>query len=1025
MQYYKIDNYNFVKNGDITLQPIDGKLRVELNTGLCEVEVELPYDKEKRWTKLEEWGVIKTDVFYSKNKQLFRIYNTDKGMFSLKIKARHIFFDLVKHNILDTRAVACNGQQALERILEGTKYKGHSDIDRINTCYFSVTNVVQSINGENDNSFRNRWGGEMLFDNFDIYINNRIGGDYGVRVNYSRNMEDVNLIIDRDNIVTRAYPRAYNGVMLPEKYIDSPLINKYPIVCEDYIDMSDLKLKDPNTSDEGFDTEEELYQAMRERVKALYETGIDKPKVSGNVKVAMLENSIEYKDFKGLVNIGIGDTVTVNHKDIGIDMKTRAITIEWNLVTKKYENVEFGDVEVNYFAKQDIAREQLDNILNKNGTVNAGEMEGIINAMQTKFKALRDVAQPQHQLGMLFEDKIKGSKTYGAMAIGSMGFMIASERTEDDKDWNWRTFGSGQGFFADWLVGKLMTVLITNMDRSFEIDLNKPGGALFRNNGKDAIEIKNNMIKLYNWKKNGDYIGALMSLVYGNDENKPLIGLANDIDSALSLGYALKNSKDNSSYVHFDKYNILEDDFGKPIRIWEDVDFKGHNIYNVQLRSKDNKSWITVADDELSLNYRDKYILLKDGGISIKGNISINGGEEIWISVKDTELALNYKNNYVLLKDSGITIKGDITLDGVIKNASGNVAFDPNAPIGGGSDGDWENGIMSSNQFRMLKGYEGLGRYEYRDSGGVLTIGYGITKSEPDVYNRLLDNQPVPEEMAAKEMFNVNNNRYGKPIVSKVKALGCTTQQQFDALVDLAFNAGTGIIGANNSLMNAIRRNPTDEAYIRPIWENFYIHDDAGNKLDGLVFRRIAEANIYFQGRYEKRPIPILGRNGNPTGSVVAENNGDGWLPPRIDSTGNYKTVNNAYGNGWIIPVTGGQVTALFGYYPSGAPHSGTDFGVPEGTPVRASKEGTVIKRRELTTSYGKYLFIDHGGGLVTIYAHNSELLVNEGDTVKAGQIIAKSGNTGNSTGPHCHWELRVNGVAKNVAPSLKIGDTV
>ncbi|MDK0871159.1 phage tail spike protein [Clostridium perfringens] len=415
MQYYKIDNYNFTKNGDITLQPIDGKLRVELNTGLNEIEFELGYDKEKRWTRIEEWGVIKTDVFYSKNKQLYRIYNIDKGMFSLKIKARHIFFDLVKHNLLDTRAVACNGQQALERILEGTKYKGHSDINRINTCYFCVTNIVQALNGENDNTFRNRWGGEMLFDNFDIYINNRIGGDYGVRVNYSRNMEDVNLIIDRDNIVTRAYPRAFDGIMLPEKYIDSPLINKYPLICEDYIDMSDLKLKDPNTSnDEGFDTEEELYQAMRERMKKLYEGGIDKPKISGNVKVAMLENSIEYKDFKGLVNISIGDTVTVNHKDIDIDMKTRAITIEWNLVTKKYENVEFGDVEVNYFAKQDIAREQLDNILNKNGTVNAGEMEGIINAMQTKFKALRDVAQPQHTLGMLFEDKIKGSKTYGA-----------------------------------------------------------------------------------------------------------------------------------------------------------------------------------------------------------------------------------------------------------------------------------------------------------------------------------------------------------------------------------------------------------------------------------------------------------------------------------------------------------------------------------------------------------------------------------------------------------------------------------
>lgn len=675
MQYYKIDNYNFVKNGDITLQPIDGKLRVELNTGLCEVEVELPYDKEKRWTKLEEWGVIKTDVFYSKNKQLFRIYNTDKGMFSLKIKARHIFFDLVKHNILDTRAVDCNGQQALERILEGTKYKGHSDIDRINTCYFCVTNIVQAINGENDNSFRNRWGGELLFDNFDIYINNRIGGDYGVRVNYSRNIEDVNLIIDRDNIITRAYPRAYNGVMLPEKYIDSPLINKYPLICEDYIDMSDLKLKDPNTSnDEGFDTEEELYRAMRERMKKLYEGGIDKPRVSGNVKVAMLENSIEYKDFKGLVNIGIGDTVTVKHKDIDIDMKTRAITIEWNLVTKKYENVEFGDVEVNYFAKQDIAREQLDNILNKNGTVNAGEMEGIINAMQTKFKALRDVAQPQHQLGMLFEDKIKGSKTYGAMAIGSMGFMIASERTEDDKDWNWRTFGSGQGFFADWLVGKLRTVLIENMDGSFQMDLNKPGGMLFKNNGKDAIKIERNMVQLFNWKKNGDYIGALMSLIRGDDENKPILGLANTISSALTIGYEEKDSNKVPSYLEFDKYNILKDKNNKPVRVYEDIDFKNRNLYSAVLSSLNDKCYIYNNDEKTIIKHEDVTIKLEKGKI---------------------------------------TLDGDVVLNGVIKNTSGNLVLDPNAPQGGGVDGSdsLRNKVVNSARKLIGKPYVWGGNY--------------------------------------------------------------------------------------------------------------------------------------------------------------------------------------------------------------------------------------------------------------------------------------------------------------------------
>lgn len=982
MQYYKIDNYNFVKNGDITLQPLDGKLRVELNTGLCEVEVELPYDKEKRWTKLEEWGVIKTDVFYSKNKQLFRIYNTDKGMFSLKIKARHIFFDLVKHNILDTRAVACNGQQALERILEGTKYKGHSDIDRINTCYFCVTNIVQAINGENDNSFRNRWGGEMLFDNFDIYINNRIGGDYGVRVNYSRNMEDVNLIIDRDNIVTRAYPRAFDGIMLPEKYIDSPLINKYPIVCEDYIDMSDLKLKDPNTSnDEGFDTEEELYQAMRERMKKLYEGGIDKPKISGNVKVAMLENSIEYKDFKGLVNIGIGDTVTVNHKDIDIDMKTRAITIEWNLVTKKYENVEFGDVEVNYFAKQDIAREQLDNILNKNGTVNAGEMEGIINAMQTKFKALRDVAQPQHTLGMLFEDKIKGSKTYGAMAIGSMGFMIASERTEDDKDWNWRTFGSGQGFFADWLVGKLRTVLIENMDGSFQMDLNKPGGMIFRNNGLKSMLIENNALKMFNWKKDEQYIGGLTSLIAGDNKEKPLVGLTNSPKAAINIGYEKKeDTKVVPSYVQFDKYNVLGDEDGKPIRIWEDIDAKGSSVYNINLKSKDDKSWITVKDGELSLKYKDQFLMITD---------------------------------------KGITLKGDVILDGVIKNTSGRTLIDPNNfGIGGGDFedtlGNVSKGIPSRKYFRYVKGIEGLQAYPGNIGDGQITYGYGVTKANEPTYFAKLGPAPCSEETASKVLFELIPDRYGSLVKNQMLKDGVDLNKVpihiFDAFVDLCYNTGY----YNSRMYRAWK----DGASIDSIYNDWLTYATMPGTIfqDGLERRRKEEAEMFKNANYMMSSIGILNAHGGQIGTVK----GDGYFP---SFTGNFKTITNDYGK-WILPVSG-SVTALFGHYPSGAKHTGTDIGCPEGTPVRACRDGVVIKRRELTYSYGKYLFVDHGGGLVTIYGHNSKLLVNEGDHVKQGQVIALSGSTGNSTGNHCHIELRYNGTPVDFAPSLKIGDTV
>lgn len=676
MQYYKSSNTNFNKNGDITLQLNTGTLRVELNTGINEIEFEIPYDKQKRWKKVNEWGVVKCKVFYSKNRQLYRIYNVTKGMFGLKCSARHIFFDLIKHTILDNRAVATNGQRALDIILDGTNFKGHSDIEKIATAYFVKLNAIQAINGDKENSFRNRWGGEMLYDNFDIYVNTRIGKDNGIRIKYKRNMEDVSLTVDRDSIITKGCPVAYDGKMLPEKYICSQLINKYPIVCEGFIDVSDLKLKDPeNQDDEGFDTEEELYNAMRERMVYLYNNGLDKPKVSGSVKLANLANTIDYKDFKNLERVGIGDTVTIDHEEIGIDIKTRCIVIEWDLVTEEIINTEFGDVEVNYFDKQEIVNGKLENILNNNGTVNPSKMEGIIDALQTKFKALRDVAQPQHVLGMLFEDKIKGSKTYGAMAIGSMGFMIASERTEDDKDWDWRTFGSGQGFFADWLVGNLMTVLITNKDKSFEMDLRKPGGMIFRNNGIKSMLIENNALKMFNYKIDGQYIGGLISLILGSDENKPLVGLTNSINSAINIGYEKEgDSTKVPPYMQLDKFNILKDDFGKAIRIWEDIDCKLHNIYNVFLRSMNDKNWIRVSDEELALNFGDNYFLFKNGK---------------W------------------------TLKGDLVLDGVIKNTSGNLVLDPNAPQGGGVDGSdsLRNSVVNSARKLIGKPYVWGGNY--------------------------------------------------------------------------------------------------------------------------------------------------------------------------------------------------------------------------------------------------------------------------------------------------------------------------
>lgn len=101
--------------------------------------------------------------------------------------------------------------------------------------------------------------------------------------------------------------------------------------------------------------------------------------------------------------------------------------------------------------------------------------------------------------------------------------------------------------------------------------------------------------------------------------------------------------------------------------------------------------------------------------------------------------------------------------------------------------------------------------------------------------------------------------------------------------------------------------------------------------------------------------------------------------------------------------------------------HTGMDFGVPSGTPVHAMADGEVIIAK-YSSGYGNYIVINHGSGISTLYAHNSKLLVSVGDKVKGGQVISKSGNTGYSTGPHCHFEVRKNGTPIDPAPYAIIG---
>lgn len=120
-----------------------------------------------------------------------------------------------------------------------------------------------------------------------------------------------------------------------------------------------------------------------------------------------------------------------------------------------------------------------------------------------------------------------------------------------------------------------------------------------------------------------------------------------------------------------------------------------------------------------------------------------------------------------------------------------------------------------------------------------------------------------------------------------------------------------------------------------------------------------------------------------------------------------------------IMPASG-RITSDFGYrkhpiYHRIIFHDGIDIAAPRGTAVRAVADGVVIFAGR-KSGYGNTIMINHGFGYVTLYGHNSQLMVKDGQKVKKGEVIAKVGSTGSSTGPHLHYEVHVNGALKNPA---------
>ena len=426
IQVYSADNTNYEANGNITLMPSNAGVNVEMN-GTWSAEIEHPIDTDGRWRYIVEENVVKMPSF--NGDQLFRIKQKEKSDSGINATLEPIFFDAKNDCFLtDVRPTNKNGQQALDIMCApNKKYSGNSDILLVSTAYYEYMNLLAAINGDQDNSFVNRWGGEILFDNYNVTINQRIGFDNGIELRYGKNIpvDGLSEEVDTREVVTRIYPKAFNGRKPTSLYFDSPLIGKYPTVKVGIMEFEDVKLLediDDEEDTEGLtvcNTQADLDRVLKERCIEQFDSGIDKPKVTINADMVLLQNTEQYKDYAILETVGLGDIIHCKNNNIDIITDARVIQLEYDSIQKKVVSVTLGEFQKNYLQDASDMINKVESAIRDDGSVKASLVSGIIDGVKAKMRAQSSIAKKQKVRAMLFEDLDPNSPTFGAMVLSS------------------------------------------------------------------------------------------------------------------------------------------------------------------------------------------------------------------------------------------------------------------------------------------------------------------------------------------------------------------------------------------------------------------------------------------------------------------------------------------------------------------------------------------------------------------------------------------------------------------------------
>ncbi|WP_103652649.1 phage tail spike protein [Bacillus thuringiensis] len=367
---YKPNETDFIHNGIGALDKniYNATVEEELN-GLFLFSFSYPLFAP-RGLEIEGMSIIKVPT--PDGEQLFRVAAPKVSMGEITAQCYHIFYDLTENLIEDIFAETTNGNGAMNRMSAGCQYKHpfqfYSDVPKIASARIVRKNPVEALlDSSQDNSFVNRWGGELKRDNFDVKMLQNRGMDRGVVIRHKKDLLGYEGNVDWKSPITRIMPQGFDGLFLPEKYVDSPLINKYPHPKIKVVEFKHIKAAiGENADDEDAVPLEEAYRLLRQAAKDMFAIQkVDQPKANYNVKFQELSQTEEYKDYKHLQSVYMADTVTVEHQEDGIDIKAKVIAYKYDPIKKEYLDITIGNFKESFTDvsdRVDLVQEELSNM---------------------------------------------------------------------------------------------------------------------------------------------------------------------------------------------------------------------------------------------------------------------------------------------------------------------------------------------------------------------------------------------------------------------------------------------------------------------------------------------------------------------------------------------------------------------------------------------------------------------------------------------------------------------------------------